>query len=150
MKTMIMALVMTLSLTTLANTVKGTNLFPGFGAVSSSLVCLTENTVRVTLPERTVKTCVKYRSPLLGHNCEKYKTSTKEAIVFEAPLSFEILGCLESKTEFDNSQVPKEVCTKTGMIMYHQPRTYIVAKPVQVDIFHTEIVYEERAIPACD
>lgn len=150
MKTMIMALITTLSLTTLANSVEGKNQFPGYGAVSSSLVCATDDVVRFTVPARTVKTCVQYNSPLLGHNCAKYKTTTKEAMVFEAPLSFEVLGCLETKTEYDDAQVATEVCTKTGMVTYHQPRTYYVVKTVQVDEFHTETVREEHAIPACN
>ena len=150
MKTIIIAIVTTLSLTAIANSVEGKNLFPGYGAISSNLVCVTDDAVRLTLPGRSIKTCVKYNSPLLGHNCVKYKTTTKEAMVFEAPLSFEVLGCLETKTEYDDAQVASEVCTKTGMVTYHQPRTYYIVKNVQIDEFHTETVYEEHTIPACN
>lgn len=130
MKTMVIAIITTLSLTTLANSGEGKNLFPGYGAVSSSKVCLTDDAVRFTMSGHSVKTCVKYNSPLLGHNCVKYKTTTKAAVVFEAPLSFEVLGCLETKTEYNDAQVAKEVCTKTGMVMYHQPLTYKVGNTV--------------------
>ncbi len=151
MKTMLIALVTTLSLTTFANSGsgKGTNLFPGYGAVSSSLVCVTDDAVRFTLPARSVKTCVKYNSPLLGHNCIKYKTTTKAAMVFEAPLSFEVLGCLETKTVYNAAQVASEVCTKMGMVTYHQPRTYYVVKTVKVND-HAETVREEHTIPTCN
>ncbi len=148
MKTILIALVTTLSLTTFANLGKGTNLFPGYGAVSSSKVCLTDNAVRFTVPMRTIKTCVKYNSPLLGHNCLEYKTTAKKALVFQAPLSFEIFGCTETRTVYD-SHVAKEVCTKTGLVMYHQPRTYFIAKTVQDDAGHTKVIYQEYAIPFC-
>lgn len=147
---MIIAIVTTLSLTALANSGEGKNLFPGYGAVSSSKVCVTDDAVRFTMPGQSVKTCVKYNSPLLGHNCVEYKTTTKAARVYEAPLSFEVLGCLETKTVYDKAQNASEVCTKMGMVTYHQPRTYYVVKTVQVDQFHTETVYEEHTIPMCN
>lgn len=149
MKTTLIAIVTTLSLTAFANSTKGKNHFPGYGFVSSNQVCMTENTVRFTMPTSTVKTCVQYNSPLLGHNCLKYKTTTKKAIIYEAPLSFEVLGCLETITVYDHSNSPTQYCTKTGLVMYHQPRTYLVAKTVQVDEFQAAVIYEEHTIPAC-
>ena len=149
MKTIMASIIMTLSLTALANTVVGTNLFPGYGAVASNKVCFTENSVKVSIPARTVKTCVKYNQGFTGSTCAEYKSVTKPAVNLEAPLSFETKGCVETKPVFDNSFIRKDVCVKTGTIRYNQPRTYSVAKTVQTDVFHKDIVFVKHTIPAC-
>ena len=151
MKTLVIAIITSLSLTTLASgTVKGTNFFPGYGEVSSDKVCLTENSVKANLPAHTVKKCIKYSSPLLGHVCEKYESIQKDAMSLEAPLSLEREVCLVTKRVFDDSLVPKDVCVRKGMVTYNQPRKYIVATTVKTDVFHDDIVFTEYDIPACN
>lgn len=149
MKTLLIAVLTSLSFTALASTVIGTNQFPGYGAVSSDKVCLTSDSVKANIPASSTQECTKYTQGLNGESCVAYKTVTKAARQLEAPLSFEAKTCLESKNVFDNSFVPKRVCVKYGTATYHQPRAYSVVTVEQEDVFHDRLITTRHDIPNC-
>lgn len=151
MKTILftVATVITLLASASNHTVVGSNYFPGYGKVPSNLVCIDVDSVKAFVPAKSVTTCTQYKASLNGSTCVAYKTTNTPARELEAALSFDKKTCLESRTEFTTSLLPKEVCTKYGTQTYNQPRSYKVAHSVQTDVFHNDIEFTTVAIPAC-
>ena len=151
MKTILftVATVFTLLASASNHTVVGSNYFPGYGNVPSNLVCIAADSVKASVPAKSVTTCTKYKASLDGSTCVAYKTTNTPARELVAALSFDQKTCLESRTEFTTSLLPKEVCTKYGTKTYNQPRSYKLATSVQTDVFHNDIEFTTVAIPAC-
>ncbi len=150
MKTLLLAVLTSVSFNALASTVVGTNYFPGYGAVYSDKVCLAENSVKAHIKASTTQECTKYNQGFNGATCVAYKTVSKPARHLEAPLSFQTKSCLAYKDEFNDSLMRERKCVKYGTTTYHQPRAYSVVTVEVEDVFHDRLVTTRHNIPACN
>ena len=149
MKKVLVVMLASLSMSAFASTVVGSNYFPGYGQVSSDLVCLTGNGVKADIPASQTEVCVKYSQGFGGATCAAYKTVTKSARHLEAPMSFEKNGCVAYKDQFNGSLNHEKVCVKYGTYTYQQPRAYTLVTVEKEDVFHDRLVSTRHDIPTC-